>query len=45
MSCIELSSDPTIRSHVAALYDTLLEQIYYVEVTTELLVRTPLRPL
>jgi hypothetical protein len=45
MSCIELSSDPTIRSHVAALYDILLEQIYYVEVTTELLVRTPLRPL
>lgn len=23
---IELSSDPTIRSHLAALYDTLLEQ-------------------
>jgi hypothetical protein len=24
--CAELSSDPTIRSHLAALYDTLLEQ-------------------
>jgi hypothetical protein len=24
--CVELSSDPTIRSHLAALYDTLLEQ-------------------
>lgn len=24
--CIELSSDQTIRSHLAALYDTLLEQ-------------------
>jgi len=23
---LELSSDPTIRSHLAALYDTLLEQ-------------------
>lgn len=23
---VELSSDPTIRSHLAALYDTLLEQ-------------------
>jgi 26S proteasome regulatory subunit N6 len=26
LSRIELSSDPTIRSHLAALYDTLLEQ-------------------
>jgi hypothetical protein len=25
-SLAELSSDPTIRSHLAALYDTLLEQ-------------------
>jgi len=25
-SSSELSSDPTIRSHLAALYDTLLEQ-------------------
>ncbi len=25
-SFVELSSDPTIRSHLAALYDTLLEQ-------------------
>jgi 26S proteasome regulatory subunit N6 len=25
-SSLELSSDPTIRSHLAALYDTLLEQ-------------------
>ena len=24
--CKELSSDPTIRTHLAALYDTLLEQ-------------------
>ena len=26
LASIELSSDPTIRSHLAALYDTLLEQ-------------------
>lgn len=26
LSLLELSSDPTIRSHLAALYDTLLQQ-------------------
>lgn len=44
MSCIELSLDQTIRSHLATQYDILLEQIYYVEVTTQLLVRAALRP-